>query len=104
MGLCPGTRIPGLGTGIGTDSPGTLGTGRIIAGTVPGHKSCFSKNFEIPGPSLELESQAVPRILPVAKSSHGTQIPGTLGTGTKIFGTGSPVPCLVKLFDETNFL
>ena len=32
---------------------------------------------------LGLESQAVPRILAVPKSSHGTQI----------FGTGSPVPC-----------
>ena len=37
--LCPGTRIPGLGTGIGTDSSGTLGTGTNIAGTVPGQKS-----------------------------------------------------------------
>ena len=36
---------------------------------------------EIPGLSLGLESQAVPRILAVPKSSHGTQIPGTLGTG-----------------------
>ena len=47
----------------------------------------FSKNSEIPGLSLGLESQAGPRILAVPKSSYGTQIPGSLGTGTKIFGT-----------------
>ena len=47
----------------------------------------FSKNSEIPGLSLGLESQAVPRILAVPKSSHGTQIPGILGTGTEIVGT-----------------
>ena len=42
--LCPGTRIPGLGTGIGTDSLGTLGTGTNIAGTVPGQKSLGQPN------------------------------------------------------------
>ena len=42
--LCPGTRIPGLGTGIGTDSSGTLGTGTNIAGTVPGQKSLGQPN------------------------------------------------------------
>ena len=47
----------------------------------------FQKKSKIPGLSLGLESQAVPRILAVPKSSHGTQIPGTLGTGTKIVGT-----------------
>ena len=33
-----GIFVPGLGTGIGTDSPGTLGTGKNIAWTVPGQK------------------------------------------------------------------
>ena len=42
--LCPGTRIPGLGTGIGTDALGTLGTGTNIAGTVPGQKSLGQPN------------------------------------------------------------
>ena len=42
--LCPGTRIPGLGTGIGTDSSGTLGIGTNIAGTVPGQKSLGQPN------------------------------------------------------------
>ena len=42
--FCPGTRIPGLGTGIGTDSSGTLGTGTNIAGTVPGQKSLGQPN------------------------------------------------------------
>ena len=36
--LCPGTQIPGLGTGIETDFLGLLGTGTNIAGTVPGQK------------------------------------------------------------------
>ena len=47
--LCPGTRIPGLGTGIGTDSPGTLGTGTNIAGTVSGIKSCGQSNLKLRG-------------------------------------------------------
>ena len=42
--LRPGTQIPGLGTGIGTDSLGTLGTGTNIAGTVPGQKSLGQPN------------------------------------------------------------
>ena len=36
---------------------------------------------------MRLESQTVQRILAVPKSSHGTQIPETLETGTKIVGT-----------------
>ena len=54
---------------------------------IPWVDHVFSKNSEIPGLSLGLKSQVVPRILAVPKSSHGTQIPGTLGTGTKIVGT-----------------
>ena len=45
--LCPGTRIPGLGTGIGTDSSGTLGTGRNIAGTVPGQNFLRQPNSKL---------------------------------------------------------
>ena len=41
----------------------------------------------MPGLFLGLESQAVPRVLAVPKSSHGTRIPETLGTGTKIVAT-----------------
>ena len=41
----------------------------------------FSKNSKIPGLTLELESQAVP------KSSNGRQIPGTLGTASRIAET-----------------
>ena len=45
MGLeSHGICVPGLGTGIGTDSPGTLGTGTNIAGTVPGQKSLGQPN------------------------------------------------------------
>ena len=32
-GMGNGTGIPGLGTGIGTDSFGTIGTGTLIVGT-----------------------------------------------------------------------
>ena len=36
--------VPGLGTGIGTGSLGTLGTGTNIAGTVPGQTSLGQPN------------------------------------------------------------
>ena len=44
MGYTNGTQIPGLGTGIGTESLGTLGTETHIAGTVPGKKSLRQPN------------------------------------------------------------
>ena len=42
--LFPGTHIPGLGTGIETDSLGTLETGKNIAGTVPAQESLAQPN------------------------------------------------------------
>ena len=77
--LCPGTRIPGFGTGIGTNSLGTLGTGKNIAGTVPGQKSLGQPNPKL-WDHLGLQSHGI--------FSFGTQVPRT-----KILGTGSPVPC-----------
>ena len=43
-GMGYGTEIPGLGTGIGTDSLGTLGTGKNIAGTVLEQKTLRQRN------------------------------------------------------------
>ena len=39
-----GTEIPRIGTGIGTDFLGTLGTSKNIAGTVPEQKSLGQPN------------------------------------------------------------
>ena len=56
----------------------------IMVGTTKGTGiSLFLEKFRNPG---TVPGTRVPRILAVPKSSHGTQIPGTLGTGTKILG------------------
>ena len=52
---------------------------------------CFFFKLRNPG---TVPGTRVPRILAVPMSSHGTQIPGTLGTGTKIVGTVPGVSAL----------
>ena len=65
-----------------------------------GQSPIFIKNMQLICQNEALDvsfqkdlSRGVLRILAVPKSSRGTKIPGTLGTGTKIRWTGSPVPC-----------
>ena len=52
----PVPQIPGVGTGTGTQSHGTVGTGTKICGTVPVLKSRGTKNLDISGQ----ESRSVP--------------------------------------------
>ena len=74
-----GTQIPGLGTGIGTDSLWTLWTGTNIAGTVPRQKISETARSQGFGP---LGTHVFFRKL----KNPGT-VPGILGTGTEIVWT-----------------